>query len=101
MPSPVYQNMVNLIVNLSIRRHPNKFMNVTLWEHGKFVSQIFGRGKVYYSVPIIITSFMKLSFSIVGLKMSSLPTLTLKSPIRMFIWYLGNISNTRSASYYK
>jgi hypothetical protein len=32
MPSPIYQNTVNLIVSLSIRRSPSKFMNVTMWE---------------------------------------------------------------------
>jgi hypothetical protein len=37
----------------------------------------------------------------VGLKMSSLYTLALKSPNRIFIWYLGNLSNTRSISLQK
>jgi hypothetical protein len=27
---------------------------------------------------------------IIGLKMSSLPTFVLKSPIKIFVWYLGN-----------
>jgi hypothetical protein len=31
---------------------------------------------------------------IVVLKMSSLPTLALKSPNKKFIWYLRNLSNT-------
>jgi hypothetical protein len=31
----------------------------------------------------------KLSFPIVSLKMSSLPTLALKSPNKIFVWYLG------------
>jgi hypothetical protein len=37
----------------------------------------------------------KLSFSDVGLKVSSLPTLALKSN-KIFVWYLGNLSNTCS-----
>jgi hypothetical protein len=41
MLSPVYQNMVNLIVSLSISRCPNKFMSVTMWEHCTFDNQIF------------------------------------------------------------
>jgi hypothetical protein len=40
----------------------------------------------------------KLSFPIIGLKMSFLPTLALKSPSKIFIWYLGNLSNTCSSS---
>jgi hypothetical protein len=40
----------------------------------------------------------KLSFPIVGLKMSSLPTLALKPPNRIFIWYFGSLSNRRSYS---
>jgi hypothetical protein len=41
MPSPVYQNMVNLVVRLSIRRCPSKFMNVTMWEHRTFDNKVF------------------------------------------------------------
>jgi hypothetical protein len=57
MPPPIYQNTVNLIVNLSIRRHPCNFMNVTMWEHCTSDRQIFGCDKVYYSNSIIITNF--------------------------------------------
>jgi hypothetical protein len=46
--------------------------------------------------PLALLISCELSFSIVGLKMSSLPTLALKSPSRIFLWYLGNLSNTRS-----
>jgi hypothetical protein len=87
--SPVYQNMVSLVVRLPIRRCPSKFMNVTMWEHCTFDSKIFG-------LSLLISC--KLSFPIFGLKMSSLPTLTLKSPYRIFIWSLGNLSNTCSSS---
>jgi hypothetical protein len=55
-------------------------MNVMMWEHCTFDSKIFGCGKVYYSNSPIITILHKLSFPTVGLKMSSLPTLALKSP---------------------
>jgi hypothetical protein len=44
--------------------------------------------------PLSLVFSYKLSFPIVGLKMSSLPTLALKTPNRIFIWYLGNLSNT-------
>jgi hypothetical protein len=47
--------MVNLVVRLSIRKCPSKFMNVTVWEHRTSDNKIFGCGKVYYSSFIIIT----------------------------------------------
>jgi hypothetical protein len=58
MPSPIYQNMVNLVVRLPIRRYPSKFMNVMMWEHHTFDSKIFRCGKVYYSNSIIIINFV-------------------------------------------
>jgi hypothetical protein len=41
--SPVCQNMINLIVNLSIRRYRSNVMNVTIWEHCIFYSEILAR----------------------------------------------------------
>jgi hypothetical protein len=38
----------------------------------------------------------KLLFPVVGFKMSSLPTLALKSPKDIFVWYFGNLLNTLS-----
>jgi hypothetical protein len=58
MSSSVYQNLVNFIVCLSIRRCPSKFMNITMWEYGTFDSKIFESGKVYYSNSMIITDFV-------------------------------------------
>jgi hypothetical protein len=40
MPSPIYQNMVNLVVHLPNRWCPSKFMNVTMWENHNFDSKI-------------------------------------------------------------
>jgi hypothetical protein len=54
MPPPIYQNVVNLVVRLPIRKYPNKFMNVTMWGHRTFDSKIFGCDKVDYSESIII-----------------------------------------------
>jgi hypothetical protein len=51
--------------------------------------------------PLSLLISCKLSFQIVGLKMSSLRTLALKSPNRILVCYLGNLSNTRSNSSYK
>jgi hypothetical protein len=47
-------------------------------------------------IPLSLVIPCKLSFPIVGLKMSCLPTLVLKSPNRIFVWNLGNLSITRS-----
>jgi hypothetical protein len=59
MPSPIYQNIINMGVRFSIRRHPNEFMNVTMWEHRNFDNKIFRCGKVYYSSSVIITNFVQ------------------------------------------
>jgi hypothetical protein len=59
MPSPIYQNMVNLVVHLSIRRRPSEFMNVMVWEHCTFDDKIFGRGKVYYSFKSVTINYFR------------------------------------------
>jgi hypothetical protein len=48
-----------------------------MWEHRTFDSKIFDVGKFTTLTPLLISC--KLSFPIVGLKMSSIPTLALKS----------------------
>jgi hypothetical protein len=59
MLSPIYRNIVNFVVSLSIRRCSSKFMNVTIWELCTFDSQIFGCVKFYYYNSIIITNFVQ------------------------------------------
>jgi hypothetical protein len=59
MPSLIFQNMVNLIVRLSMRRHPSEFINVTVWEDRTFDNKIFGCGKVYYSNSSIIINLVQ------------------------------------------
>jgi hypothetical protein len=78
MPSPIYQDMVNLIVGVPIWRCPNIFMNVAMREHCTFDNEIFA--KFTTRAPLSLLISCKLSFPTVGLKMSSLPTLALKSP---------------------
>jgi hypothetical protein len=58
MPSPFYQNMINLIVGFPIWRRKNIFIDVAMWEHLTFDCEIFRCGKVYYSNSIIITNFV-------------------------------------------
>jgi hypothetical protein len=36
MPSPVYQNVIDLVVRLSITTGPGVFMNAAMREHGAF-----------------------------------------------------------------
>jgi hypothetical protein len=59
IPSPVYQNMVNLVVRLSVRRCTSEFIDVTMREYRTFDNKIFGCGKVYYSNSILITNFVQ------------------------------------------
>jgi hypothetical protein len=66
MPSPIYQDMANLIVGVPIWRCPSMFKNVAMWEHRTFDNEIFRCGKFYYTNSIIITDFCKLSFANVG-----------------------------------
>jgi hypothetical protein len=78
--------MVNVIVGFPMWRRPSIFMNVAMWERCTFDNEIFICGKIYLT-PLSLLILCKLSFPIVGLKMSSLPTLALKSLKRIFIWY--------------
>jgi hypothetical protein len=68
-------------------------MNVTMWERC-----IFECGKVYCSNSIIIFNFVQTLILNCWLKMYSLPTLTLQSPNKMFMYYLWNLSNIHSIS---
>jgi hypothetical protein len=40
--------------------------------------------------PLSLLISCDLSIPIVGLKISSLPTFTLKSPNKIFVWYVGS-----------
>jgi hypothetical protein len=73
-------------------------MNVTVWEHCTFDSQILDVAEFTAITPLSLLISCKLSFPIVGLEMSSLPTLALNYSNRIFMWYLGNLSNTCSSS---
>jgi hypothetical protein len=58
MPSPVYQNVINFVVHLSLKTGPSVFMNVAMRQHGAFDNQVFKCDKVYYSNSIIIAIFL-------------------------------------------
>jgi hypothetical protein len=82
MQSRVYQSTVNLVVSLFIRRCPSEYMNVMVWERHTFDNKIFGCAKVTTLTSLSLLISCKLSFTIVGLKMSSLPALALKPPTK-------------------
>jgi hypothetical protein len=55
MPSPIYQDMVNLIVGVPVWRRPSVLVNVAIWQQCTFH---FKYGKVYHSNSITITDFV-------------------------------------------
>jgi hypothetical protein len=93
MPSPVYQNMVNLIMGF-----PFGDVQVHWWmlQRGNIVllTMRFLDVTTFTTLtPLSLQMWCTLSFLIVNLKTSSVPTLVLKSPNRIFMWYLGNVLN--------
>jgi hypothetical protein len=100
-PSPIYQIMINLIMYFPIWRHLSIFMNVVMWENCTFDCEIFDVAKFTILTLLSLLILCELSFPIVSLKISFLPTLALKSRNKIFIYYLGNLSNARSNSLQK
>ena len=98
MPSPIHQYVINLVVNLPIGRGPAVLMNVAVWEHRAFNKYIFVVAKFTILTPLSLLSWCIHSFPVVGLKISSLPNFALRSPKRLFVWYLGKWSKTCSNS---
>jgi hypothetical protein len=76
-------------MSLCIRRFPNKFMNVTLWVLVFSTIRFLDSARFSTPTPLSLLILCKLSFLIVRLKMTSLPTLALKSANKIFMWYLG------------
>jgi hypothetical protein len=74
MPSPICQNLLNIIAGLSIRRSPSNFMNVTMRNIVLLTVRFLDVAKVTTNLtPLSLIISSKLSFPVVGLKMSSLP----------------------------
>jgi hypothetical protein len=88
--------MVNLILGFLIWRRPIIFTDVAMWEHRAFYSEVLDVAKFTNLTQLSLLISCKLSFLIVGLKMSSLSTLALKFINKLS--YLGNLSYTRSNS---
>jgi hypothetical protein len=88
--------MVNLIVGFPVWRHPNIFMDVAMWEHRTFDSEVLDVAKFTNLTPLSLLISCKFAFPIVGFKMSSLPILALKSHNSILMCYLGKLPNIRS-----
>jgi hypothetical protein len=67
MLSPVYQNMVNLIVGVPIWRCPSIFVNVAMWEHCTVDNEILDVAKFTTLTPLSVLVLYKLSFPVVVL----------------------------------
>jgi hypothetical protein len=59
-----------------------------MWEHCSNDSHIFGHGRINYSNSIIITTFLQTLIQNCWEQISSLPTLAIKSPNKIFILLL-------------
>jgi hypothetical protein len=96
--SPVCQYAINLIVSLSIRGGPGVLLNVSVREHPDLTNKFLDVAKFTIPTPLSLLACCKLLFRIVGLKIFSLPTSALKSPNKIYIWYLGKSSKACSNS---
>jgi hypothetical protein len=92
MGHQVYLNIVSclskygqFLVRLSIRIRPSEFMNVTMCELRTLTIRFLDVAKFTALNPLSLQISCKLSFPIVGLQMSSLLTLALKSPSKIFV----------------
>jgi hypothetical protein len=79
MPSPIYQNVINLVKRLSVSRGLGVFTNAVMRERGAF-DKFLDVAKFTTLTPLSLLIWCELSFPIVSLKISSLPTFALKSP---------------------
>jgi hypothetical protein len=69
-----------------------------MWEHCSFDLKVLDVSKLATLTPLSLLIYCELPFPVVNLKMSSLSTLALKSPSKIFVWFLGNLSNAHSNS---
>jgi hypothetical protein len=89
MPSPVYQNMVNLIVGFPIWRRPSIFLNVACGNIVLLTLRFLDVAKFTNLTAISLLISCKLSFPIICLKMSYY-----LNQIRYHVfWYVANKNN--------
>ena len=96
MSSVIYQCVINVVVSLPTRRGPGVFM--IFWCRNIMLLKVrfFYVAKFVILTQLQLLSWCSLSFSVVSLKMSSLPSFVLKSSTRIFVWYWGKWSKTCS-----
>jgi len=80
MSPPINQYVISLDVNLPSRRGPSVFVNDSVQELHAVNKQIFDVTKFTIPTPLSLISGWRLSFQIVGLKVSSFPNFALKYP---------------------
>jgi len=56
IPSPFYQYVINLVVNLPIRRGPGVLMNVSVREHCAFNTSLFAVAEFTIQTPLSLLS---------------------------------------------
>jgi hypothetical protein len=72
-------------LRFSIKKRPNKFINATIWKQNTFHWEVSEMAKFTILTPLSLLISCKHSVPLVGLKMSSLFILALRSPNRIFV----------------
>jgi hypothetical protein len=67
MSSPIYQNVIDLVVTLSIRRGPGIFMNAVMGKMVLMTTKFLDVAKFTTLTPLSLLILCELSFPIVGL----------------------------------
>jgi hypothetical protein len=73
---------------------PKYVMDVVIWEHCTRL-RFLDMAKFTTLIPLSLLISNKIYFPTISLKISSLPNFVTENPNKMFIWYLGNLSNKK------
>ena len=84
----VYQHVNKPAVSLPIKRVRGVVMMFRCWNIVLLTTKFFDVAKFTILKPLSLLSWCRLSFPIVGLKISSHPNFALNSHNTIFIWYL-------------
>jgi len=101
MPPSACQNMNNLTLSLPIRTGPTLFLKFKYGKTVTLTTRFFHVVKLTNLRSLSLIFYVHSHSSGVSLKISSLLSITLKSPNRILIWYIGEWSNICSYSLQK
>jgi len=90
----LFTNMRSIDRRLSIRRGTAVFTNVALVEHRVLNNKDFSVAKFTTLTTCTLLSSYKISFPVVGWKISSFSNIALKPPDGIFVCCLGKQKNT-------